>query len=186
MFPYFAFLYISVRGSEIEISSLGAAMRYQALFSMLVMSVNLVVISRINDPGSNRAEELKNIWKGVGVLTVLSVLFVAFVWFLIPWVDGGKYPDSRDYFLLLSLTSIVSLIGVPVVNFLVSLRRYKEMFYSLSIALMVSFISFYVFDEIVDQHLIVVLLSMIVAYASNFLINLYRYFRVGRDESFNN
>ena len=186
LFPYVVFLFVENNGDDTLIASVGAAMRYQALLSMVVLSMNTVFLAKFNN-NLNKKNMIDIIWKQVRNAFFISLIFIIVIYYSIPIIDSGKYPDSQIFFLLLSFSTLVSLIALPIVNSLLADNKYKEMFFSLLIGLLVGVIFYWFSAAFVGPVIIRVFIAMIIAYIVNFILNTIRYNQAKRDnENFNN
>ena len=176
LFPYVVFLFISASNDKVLISSVGAAMRYQAILSMIVMSMNTIFLPKFASMFSHQDLLASKIWKQVTSALILSFVFILCIYQVIPIVDHGRYPDTPLYFVLISIPTLISLLGLPVVNRLLSNLKYKELFESLLLGLgaaLVFYISAVTLDFDKTESLFY---SMIVAYLVNFILNARKYY----------
>lgn len=186
LFPYIVFMLISNSKDQVLLASIGAAMRYQALLSMVVLSINTVFLPKLNNEKFSHEPMMLMFWKRVKAAFLISLIFIVAVYFLIPIVDNGKYPDSQLFFVLISITSLVSLISLPIVNKLLANYKYKELFYSLVTGLGVACIFYFAMAALSYDGVVALFLSMIVAYVVNLILNFTKYIQVNKSESFNN
>ncbi|WP_155876503.1 hypothetical protein [Desulfuromonas sp. AOP6] len=181
LFPYIVFIATDKFGSNYDISALGAALRYQAILSLVVLSINTVVLSQIGNV-SILKNYVKNLWKKVYLAVTICLLFILCVYFLIPFIDGGKYPDSKNYFLLLSATTILSLFNLPPVSILLKKMQYGKILKSLLVSLTVTatlvFALYYFLGIEALQSIEILLFSMIFAYMINLMINVWQCLRL--------
>lgn len=178
LFPYLVFIFISNTGDQVLIASIGAAMRYQALLSMVVLSMNTVFLPKLNVGNLSREALMPMLWKQVRTALFISLIFIVVAYHLIPIVDEGKYPETQLFFILISMTTLVSLISLPIVNSLLADYKYKELFYSLVAALGVAYTAFHVMMELGRTAVLAVCFSMIIAYVVNLSLNFFKYCRV--------
>lgn len=186
LFPFLVFIFISNTRDPVLIASIGAAMRYQALLSMVVLSMNTVFLPKLNAGVLSRESLMPTLWKQVKIALFISLAFILLTYYLIPVVDEGKYPDTQLFFVLISITTLVSLISLPIVNSLLANYKYKELFQSLAAALGVAYIVFQVMVMFEGDVIVALFLSMIVAYAVNFILNFTKYSQINKHENFNN
>lgn len=129
--PYFPFMVATLMRDESLIATYGAAMRYQAIFSMAIVAVNTVVIARF----CNNKEVINNhaylFYKILPFIMVFLTAGIGVIYFAIPYIDGGKYPGLQMSFAILAMCSAVSLVSTVAVNKLVAFNRYSEILKSL-------------------------------------------------------
>ncbi|MGX9380327.1 hypothetical protein [Pseudomonas sp. JQ36] len=125
--PYYPFIIATVMRNETLISTYGAAMRYQAIFSMAIMAVNTVVIARFCNRKDIIRAQTSAFYKVLPVAMLCLIIAIAFIWWAIPYVDGGKYPGLRTAFVILSSCSAISLVSTVAVNQLLAFNSYRAM-----------------------------------------------------------
>ncbi|PWE47446.1 hypothetical protein [Pseudomonas prosekii] len=126
--PYYPFIIATVMRNESLISTYGAAMRYQAIFSMAIMAVNTVVIARFCNRKDIIRAQTSAFYKILPLAMLCLIIAIAFIWWAIPYIDGGKYPGLRTAFVILSSCSAISLVSTVAVNQLLAFNSYRAMF----------------------------------------------------------
>ena len=117
--PYLPVMVATTSGSDEITATYGAAMRYLAILGMAVFAFNTVLLPQMAALRGGVKERsalmlrLKHFAPWVVLLFGIAVLVT---WFLIPYVDHGKYPLLRSIFLILSITPALSLVGAPYIN----------------------------------------------------------------------
>ncbi|MCQ4271899.1 hypothetical protein NA655_12805 [Pseudomonas kuykendallii] len=135
--PYIALVLVSFMGSASNVAVYGVAMRYQALFSMAVYAINVVLLPRMASGGT---EEVRYIisafYKKLPYALLASIIAVAIVWYVMPFLGAEKYSGARLTFLLFAGCSLCSLISAPASTFLLALGQYRSMLKSICLGLL--------------------------------------------------
>lgn len=187
LFPYFVFIAVEFGGSTQDIASLGAALRYQAVLALIVVSMNTVIIAQMNSDNTG-LDLLRRTWSQTYLMLLFFLAVVVSIYYLIPLIDMGKYPDSKVYFIYLSLTSVVSLLALPVVNYLLKIRAYSYLLMSLSISFVLSIsyvaVNFKITNNFETFNVLHLLKAMLFAYITNLALN-YLFYRKFKNENTN-
>ncbi len=170
IFPYFAFIVVGLLGSQELIAAYGAALRYQAMFSMAVYAANVVLIARMANNLGQQSKVISDFFKVIPWLLLVVFSASVFVWWLIPIIDGGKYPETQVSFIILAACSLCSLLAAPFVNFLLSKQEYEKMLKSLMLGVVVFFFSLPVLFFLNESYGI--LFSLVAAYISILVSNI--------------
>ena len=113
----------------LALASYGAAVRYYGLLSLALGAVHTVLLPLVHEARlSGRLDEVLREQRRL-LLAVIPILVVAAVvagWAL-PWVDGGKYPESVLVFRILTLSALFSFVLSPYSNVLISAGRYRTL-----------------------------------------------------------
>ena len=127
-------------GSEAALASYGAALRYYALLSLALGSVHAVLVPTIQR-GQDRGE-LEALYEQHFRLLALFVPAVAAgAWaarWVLPFVDGGRYPDSVPAFQILAASSVISFAFSPHANVLFALQRFRFLLSVVVVALVLA------------------------------------------------
>ncbi|WP_101495719.1 lipopolysaccharide biosynthesis protein [Thiopseudomonas denitrificans] len=138
--PYIALVLISFLGSVETVAAYGVAMRYQALFSMVVYAINVVLLPRM---ASGSAEEVKHVitffYKKVPYALLASIVAIALVWLIMPLIGAEKYSGAQAAFILFACCSLCSLISAPAASYLLALRQYRSMLKCICLGLLAIF-----------------------------------------------
>ncbi|WP_188264426.1 hypothetical protein [Pseudomonas sp. PSB11] len=135
--PYYPFIIATVMRNEYLISTYGAAMRYQAIFSMAIMAVNTVVIARFCNRKDVIKAQIDSFYKVLPLALLCLFVAIGFIWWAIPYIDGGKYPGLQTAFVILSMCSAISLISTVAVNQLLAFNSYRVMLKGVFVGFMV-------------------------------------------------
>lgn len=125
--PYYPFIIATLMRDESLIATYGAAMRYQAIFSMAILAVNTVVIARFCNNKEIINQHSVSFYKILPVVMFFLAVAIFAVYWAIPYVDGGKYPNLQNAFVILSICSAVSLVSTVAVNKLLAFNNYSAM-----------------------------------------------------------
>jgi O-antigen/teichoic acid export membrane protein len=114
------------------VATYGSAFRYYAIVIMGLSSVHVVLLPFTQKVGSIR--QLRATFKKYRRFILLSApLILIGAWlsqWLIPLIDGGKYPQAIQVFRILAVSSIISLAFSPYVN---TVMRFGKFRYLLSL-----------------------------------------------------
>lgn len=119
-------LALSVLSTTNEVASYGAAFRYYSLLNLALGAVHAVQLPLVQT--ATTAMQVRGIiartrlmfWLLVGPVVAAAV---AATWVL-PVIDGGKYPASVSAFHILAISSLVSLLFSPHINVLLKAQCY--------------------------------------------------------------
>lgn len=179
LIPGLPLLYAEIIGDAETVGSVGAALRYQAILSLMVLSLNSVCLSRLASHGSKGFD-----WRILFPVTVLSVVFVLIVGASIPWMNNGKYLDSKTYFYVFGACSLVSMLSVYAVNFIVAQRKYKFMAWNYIRACVLGLSVFVVVESHVDavasSKVMLSIFSLFIVYIANSLGNIFFCYKCGK------
>ncbi len=125
------------------VSSYGAALRYIAIVLGPLPALGAVLRVRTSqeDVIDSAAEQTRILttWLRRTVFPVAIVIAVAAVAapYLIPLLDGGRYPDSVTIFQIMLLPALVSYLTLPAGNLMMTSKRYRLLatFYSVALAI---------------------------------------------------
>ncbi|MCD5978825.1 hypothetical protein [Pseudomonas quasicaspiana] len=161
--PYFPFVVATAMRNESLISTYAAAMRYQAIFSMAIMAVNTVVIARFCNRKDLIGAEASAFYRVLPFAIGCLMLAIACIWYVIPYIDGGKYPDLRVVFVILSICPVISLVSTVAVNKLLAFNCYSVMLKSV----LFGFLFMLFFTPVVSYFSVGLgpLVSMVIGYA---------------------
>ena len=136
LFAYFALLglltqldvfILSVIAPPGQVAAYGAAFRYYSLLSLALASVHAVLLPTLQKV-TDRAEQdavLARQWRLTGLFSVVVAAGAYASGWLIPWLDGGRYPDAILPFRLLAVSAIISFAFSPHVNVLLRLEDFR-------------------------------------------------------------
>ncbi|MFL5897560.1 MAG: lipopolysaccharide biosynthesis protein [Solirubrobacterales bacterium] len=132
---------------DAAVSSYGAALRYIAI--VLGPMPALIAVMRVRtsqrdlvDSGNAQADLLGS-WIRRSLLPVTLFIAAAAVAapFLIPLLDGGRYPDSIPIFQVMLLPALINYLTVPGPNLLMTQRRYRLLAVIYGVALAVQLVA---------------------------------------------
>jgi O-antigen/teichoic acid export membrane protein len=127
-------------GSAFDLATFGSAMRYYGLTLGIVVAANVVLLPRLS--AARDTEQLLTLLRDSRTLVVGALLLLAAAalagYLVIPWVDGGAYPDAPLLFLILSAALVPGVMMAPVVNAYLRLNWLGVLVRSLSLAVFVS------------------------------------------------
>jgi O-antigen/teichoic acid export membrane protein len=117
---------LKLLAAPVVLAAYGAAARYYALLSLALGAVHAVLLPSVQ--AARGAEQMQALYRRHLTLVLIfaptvAALAVGSGW-LLPWIDGGRYPDSIPAFRILALSSVVSFACSPHVNLLLKLERF--------------------------------------------------------------
>lgn len=119
--------------SDTAVAAYGAALRYVSIVMGPVpamVSVLRVRTAQSDMIDSNEAQiAMMRRWArqtGPPTLAILAIAAIAAVW-LIPLVDGGRYPDSVPIFQVLMITAFAQFVTLPNSSLLIAQQRYTSL-----------------------------------------------------------
>ncbi len=123
-------LMVKALASEHTLATYGSALRYYGLLSLALGAVHAVLLPAIQRAAT--AEDLRRLYREHFRLVLLFAPAVALAAWLagwvLPWVDGGRYPDAVTAFRVLSASAVVSFAFSPHVNLLLKRGRFRFLF----------------------------------------------------------
>jgi len=126
--PYSAVIFASLFSSNEAVATYGAAMRYQAIFSMIVYSINVVLLPRMASDSQHALRVLvSDVYGKLPYLLVAVLIAVGGIWVAMPAVGAQKYPGAQIVFLIFAVCSVCSLLSAPAATYLLALKKYREM-----------------------------------------------------------
>lgn len=134
-------LMVKALAGEHTLATYGSALRYYGLLSLALGAVHAVLLPAIQRAAT--AADLRRLYREHFRLVLLfapAVLLGAWLagWIL-PWVDGGRYPDAVAAFRVLAASAIVSFAFSPHVNLLLKRGRFRFLFLLIIAASAVAF-----------------------------------------------
>jgi O-antigen/teichoic acid export membrane protein len=118
---------LSTLAPEGEVAAYGAAFRFYSLLSLALASVHAVLLptlQKVSGP-AEQDEVLARQWK---MLAVFAPVVLCGAWlsgWIIPWLDGGRYPDAVPAFRILALSAILSFAFSPHSHVLLRLQDFR-------------------------------------------------------------
>lgn len=98
--------------STVEIASFGAAYRYFGLLMSILASTHVVILSKIASGGSS---DMAGIRRMQYLAAAMVFIGIGVGYFLMPIIDGGKYPRSPALFVIMSLALLPGLAAAPTI-----------------------------------------------------------------------
>jgi len=120
-----------------SVAAYGSAFRYYALVILALSSVHAVLLPLTQKAGSIGEIKATNSRYTRLVLFLIPII-LAGAWlsqWIIPMIDGGKYPQAIAVFRILAVSSILSLLFSPYVNTVMKFARFKFMLMLVSVAI---------------------------------------------------
>ncbi len=129
-------------GDAATLAALGSAMRYYGIALSVVVAVNVVVLPHLSG-GDTPAEVFRRMGESARLLLfAMAIVIVGAVmgYALIPFIDGGKYPEAPVLFVLLCLGLFPGIVMAPISSALLRLDRTGDMVLAMTAGLVVTVI----------------------------------------------
>jgi O-antigen/teichoic acid export membrane protein len=133
-------LLVAQFGNPLQLAALGSAMRYYGIALSVVVAVNVVVL-----PHLSRANTHEDTFQRIGESGRLLLLAGGIVavgaalgYWIIPFIDSGKYPQAPTLFVLLCTGLFPGIIMAPVSSALLRLGRTSDMVIAMGAGLIVT------------------------------------------------
>lgn len=128
---------LSDRADDVALATFGAGFRYGSLLTLALSSVKTVLFPMIRSLRTR--EEVEGVFKRFYrlawvVVPGLALAAVAAEWVL-PWIDGGRYPESITVFQILCASALVSFALSPHSEVVQVGEAFRFLFMSMSAAL---------------------------------------------------
>lgn len=98
--------------STVEVASFGAAYRYFGLLMSILASAHVVILSKIASGGSSSSADIRRMQYLAAAMVFIGI---GVGYFLMPIIDGGKYPSSPGLFVIMSLALLPGLAAAPTI-----------------------------------------------------------------------
>jgi len=116
-------------GSDSALATYGAALRYYGILLLALTAVHAVLLPTIQQARTQR--EIRAIFRSNRRLLSIAIPVILIgAWlaeWIIPTIDGGKYPDAVGVFRVLALSSIISLSFSPHANVVMRFERFRQL-----------------------------------------------------------
>ncbi|GAB4135639.1 MAG: hypothetical protein Tsb009_02120 [Planctomycetaceae bacterium] len=127
---------LGILSNEHQLATFGASFRYYNILMMLLGALHTVFLPLMQKVRTR--DELRKLFgqhRRMIVMIVPLILFGAWIseW-IIPFIDGGKYPGAVDVFRVLSLSALISLTCSPHANLLLRYGEFRFLFIICAVA----------------------------------------------------
>ena len=163
--PYLPVMIATTIGSDEITATYGAVMRYQAILGMAVFAFNTVLLPQMASLGRDAVKRsllMQRLKRCAPWVLLLFAGTISVIWFVIPYIDQGKYPLLRLTFLILSMTPILSLVSAPYINILLVDGRARTVLACFSAGLTVNVIVYFLLGA--SQNLLAPAWASLLAY----------------------
>lgn len=130
--------------SDVDVAAYGVALRYMSIVIGPVPAMVSVLRVRtaqrdIIDSDEAQIAMMKRWARQAGPPTaaILTLAAVAAIW-VIPWLDGGRYPDSVPIFQVLMVVAFAQLVTLPNSSLLITQERYTTLAWVNAVAITVN------------------------------------------------
>jgi O-antigen/teichoic acid export membrane protein len=118
---------LKILGDEFMLATYGSAFRYYSLVSLALAAVHAVLLPVIQH--AQDTQELRIIFnrhrRMVPVFAVATSLAAGAGFWVIPWIDTGRYPGAATTFAILCISAVISFAFSPHVNLLMRHERFR-------------------------------------------------------------
>lgn len=112
--------------SDYYVSTYSSALKYYNMMLLLLNTVNSVLLPKITSEGNYK--EIKKMYKQQDILSFILIGGIAIAIivapFILPIIDGGKYPEAIGVFRILCISALLSFWGSPYNNLLIKEKKY--------------------------------------------------------------
>jgi O-antigen/teichoic acid export membrane protein len=133
---------LSERSSQLQLASFGAAFRYYSLLSLALAAVHTVLLPLMQQVRTP-AEEDRIMARQWRLLALFAPVIAVGAWasgWIIPWIDGGRYPDAVPAFRLLAVSAVLSFAFSPHANVVLRFEDFRYLFTVMIIAVVGQFV----------------------------------------------
>lgn len=132
----FAYVDVMVAGALLtkhEVASLGASLRYLAIALAAIPALGAVLRVRtaqvdvVDSPANQNAMVIGWLRRAALPAAVLMTLAIVLAPFVIPLIDGGRYPSSIPTLQIFLVTALTAYLTAPVANVLMAQRHYATL-----------------------------------------------------------
>lgn len=121
---------LKLLGQSIEVATFGAATRYALVLSLALNAVNTVLFPLLQKVRT--ADEIRDVykrhsWMLMAFMPAAALIAAAAPWVL-PWIDGGNYPNAVPTFQILCAANVVLFAFSPYLNLLLRFDDFRFLF----------------------------------------------------------
>jgi len=123
------FLMLRLFARTHDLTDFGAAFRYYAILQMVLVSIKKVVfptVAGMTDLKKIRMLLNNNLRQTIKFIWAMPVILIVSP-FLIPILDGGKYPNSITIFMILACSAYLSLLFSPFATLMIKYEYYNKL-----------------------------------------------------------
>jgi O-antigen/teichoic acid export membrane protein len=127
---------LKIAGDDDMLATYGSAFRYYSILSLALGSVHAVMLPMVQRSSGRELQSLfdKHRQLAAGFLVIVALCGWLAGW-VIPWVDGGKYPGAVTTFRVLCVSAVISFAFSPHVNLVMRFERFRFLLTLILIAL---------------------------------------------------
>ena len=132
--------------SDYNVSAYSSALKYYNMMLLFLNTVNSVLLPKISS--EENYLKIRKMYRQQDMLSL--VLFVGVgiaMWiapYLLPIIDGGKYPESIGVFRILCISAILSFWGSPYNNLLIKEKKYLSICSRFTIGIIIAILGNYI------------------------------------------
>jgi O-antigen/teichoic acid export membrane protein len=114
-----------------QVAAFSAGFRYYALLSVALRSVHTLLLPLIQKVDDRDGLEVivKKHFEVVRIFSAIIVIAIVLSKWVIPLIDGGKYPESIPVFQVLAVASLVAFAFSPHTNIVMKYSNFRFMFF---------------------------------------------------------
>ena len=117
---------LRLMASDLQLATYGSGFRYYSILLLALSAINAVLLPLVQNVRERK--EMDAIFnKHKRMILTFSLVVVVGGWasqWIIPWVDGGKYPDAVVVFRILCVSTVISFAFSPYVNILMRFEKF--------------------------------------------------------------
>jgi O-antigen/teichoic acid export membrane protein len=130
---YLGLFLVAALLNDVAVAAYGAALRYVSIVigpvpaMVSVLRVRTAQSDLIDSDEAQVAMMKRWAWQaGPPTAAILGAAAIAAIW-VIPWLDGGRYPDSVPVFQVLMVVAFAQLVTLPNSSLLITQQRYTSL-----------------------------------------------------------
>ena len=150
-------------GTNYNVSTYASAFKYYGMMLLLLNTVNSVLLPKISS--EDNYIKINKMYKQQDILSVFLLVgiiaAIVIAPYVLPIIDGGKYPEAIDVFRILCVSAFISFWGSPYNNILIKEKKFLGLcvrfIFSIMVAVVGNYFMIPMFD--VDGTAIITLVS---------------------------
>jgi O-antigen/teichoic acid export membrane protein len=133
---------LAAMAPPLQVATYGAAFRYYSILSLALASVHAVllpVLQKVATP-AEQDDIMRRQWQMAAVFTPLVLLGALLSPWIIPWLNGGRYPEAVPTFQILAVSAIVSFAFSPHAHVVLRFQDFRYLFWLAAGSLVLHFV----------------------------------------------
>lgn len=132
--------------TDYNVSAYSSALKYYNMMLLLLNTVNSVLLPKISS--EEDYEKIKKMYKQQDIMSfvLLAGIIAAIIIapYILPIIDGGKYPEAIVVFRILCISAILSFWGSPYNNLLIKEKKYFSICIRFGLGIVVAIVGNYI------------------------------------------